>query len=102
MARDYGPDDRESRGRAAANEKESFIGAHFKGVVSTSSMKFLGNGGMSITLHVPPDHIPDALCLRHLIRDPVPLEITLEVADDFERVVQEQQDRTEERLQEAV
>lgn len=76
-----------------AADFQVFDEATFGAYLDNSQLKFDKGGALVVTFRIPPPCVPDALNLRYLCTNPLPLTIHLTVADSFEQVVKEQEAR---------
>jgi hypothetical protein len=60
-----------------------FESAEFRCALDPASLKFNKSGSLVVSFIVPPGQIDDALPLRHLIRDRLPLTVTVAVSDEY-------------------
>lgn len=72
-----------------------FESCTFNGFVDASSLKFDAAGSMTVRLTIPPGQVENALSLRHLLRDHIPLTVTITALDEFNQLVTQQSERTE-------
>jgi hypothetical protein len=70
-----------------------FSSATFDCYLNRGSLRFDANGELSVSFLVPATAVDDALSLRYLAANPLPLTITVEVMREYQEDVQEIEDR---------
>jgi hypothetical protein len=76
-------DERDRRVEDWLTDTTVFTTATFDCFLDPRTVRFTAEGSMSFGLIVPPGQIPDAISIRHLTRNRLPLSITLKVTDAY-------------------
>jgi hypothetical protein len=80
------PDATRDRLLAEYDSQPLFDSATFNCFLAKGSMRFLVDGELSVTFIIPPvDTTEEALSLRYLVSNPLPLTITVKVTDAYHR-----------------
>lgn len=73
-----------TRDRLAAEPPSPlFSSASFSCFLNRSSLKFTTDGEMTVSFIIPAGAVDDALTLRYLASNPLPLTLTVEVSTDY-------------------
>jgi hypothetical protein len=82
MARPQKPNEERDR---YYNEQATpiFSCATFSCFLNRSSIRFLQDGQLSVSLIIPPEQVDNALSLRYLAANPLPLVVSVEVSSDY-------------------
>lgn len=92
MARPQQPNqDREDRAVSWQDITDTFRSASFMGFLNRKSVKFSSDGSLVFEIAVPAGQVDRALDIRLLVRQNVPLDITLETSSSYLAHRQEQE-----------
>lgn len=84
-------DDRDRLASDWLSDPTQFQGATFKAFIDPTKLAFGKTGNLSVTFTIPAGQVNDALPLRYLIRDRLPLLIVVDVDPVFQVLKEQQQ-----------
>ena len=64
-------------------QPQLFSSATFSCFLNRSSIRFLSSGEMAVSFLIPATNSDDALSLRYLAANPLPLTVTVEVSQEY-------------------
>jgi|SRR6266853_1111324 len=70
-----------------------FTSANFSCFLNRASLRFLRDGELSVSFLIPAESVNDALSLRHLAANPLPLTVIVQVNEDYLNDVEESENR---------
>ena len=93
MTRPQKPNENRDRLYANRNLHPPFTSVSFGGWLARRSLRFLENGEMVMSIVVPEANVPDALPVRSLTSNPLPLTINIEVDSSYLGDVEAMEDK---------
>lgn len=78
--------ERENRAADWLTDTTEFSYVVFRCHLNPKSLSFDTNGALNASFTIPPGQVNEALALRYLVRDRLPLKVRVEVSDEFQQL----------------